>query len=391
MFRQMGRSIGSTMAIYVKSFARAQDTAASVVGRHIPALDGIRGAAILLVLIHHLAQSMQYEFGFKNPLQRATVFGWTGVELFFVLSGFLITGILYDSKGSGHYFKNFYLRRVLRIFPLYYGTLLLVLLLRAIWPQAGVYGNENPAWMWVYLTNIVIARKGLGAFGFVDHFWSLAIEEHFYVVWPLVVFLLSRRRLIRLTGVLFFLSLGLRIALVLGGTSPDAIYVLTPLRLDALSVGAFLALVVRRPEGLRQLARPVWLVGSVSGLGIIAVIIIRHTVYHADPVMQTLGYSLLAVFFGAVLILSLTSSLQQVFSSAILRWFGKYSYGMYVWHPIMFIFVFHTDLARTIRGGSGMVEMVVSVFLALGAMFAVTLLSWHLWESQFLKLKRHFK
>lgn len=391
MSQQMVRSISSTMALSIKSFVKVPNAVTSVVGRHIVALDGIRGTAILLVIIHHMAQSLEYEFGFSPRLLRATVFGWTGVELFFVLSGFLITGILYDSKGSDNFFKNFYMRRVLRIFPLYYGALLFVLLLRAAWPEAGVYGTANPAWMWVYLTNFVLAWKGGGAFGFVDHFWSLAIEEHFYFVWPLAVFLLSGRRLLQLAVGLFVVSFVLRVALVLGGMSPDAIYILTPLRLDGLCMGAFLAIMVRRPEGLQRLGGLAWPVASVSGLLILAIVLIRHTTYHADPVMQTVGYSLLAVFFGAVLILSLTSPLQHLFNSGFLRWFGKYSYGMYVWHPVVFILVLHTDLARSIRGGTGPTEMIVSVFVALGAMIIVTLLSWYCWESQFLKLKHRFE
>jgi peptidoglycan/LPS O-acetylase OafA/YrhL len=380
------------MAISIKSFAEVQNRVVPVVGRHVAALDGIRGAAILLVLAFHFVQSIRYEFGYQdNPVLRGIVLGWVGVDLFFVLSGFLITGILYDSKGSGHYFKNFYMRRVLRIFPLYYGTLLVLLLLDLAWPAASVFGRENPAWIWLYLTNVVMAWKGFGAAGYVDHFWSLAIEEHFYFVWPLAVFLFSRRRLLQLTVAMFFVSLGLRIALVLAGTNPEAIYVLTPLRLDALSVGAFLALTVRRPEGFHKLAGPAWLVASASGLGILAIIITRHTVYHLDEVMQTLGYSLLALFFGALLILALTSPLQLIFNLGILRWFGKYSYGIYVWHPIIFILFLHTDLARNIRGGSGTVEMIVSLSLTLGVLFAIVLLSWHCWESQFLKLKRYFE
>jgi peptidoglycan/LPS O-acetylase OafA/YrhL len=376
-------------------FAKVQSIAAPVVGRRISALDGVRGAAILLVVVYHLAVSVRDEFGYTNRLLRIGEFGWTGVGLFFVLSGFLITGILYDSKDnsrpSGRYFRNFYMRRVLRILPLYYGVLLFVLLLRAVWPEAGFYGRANPAWMWVYLTNIVIAWKGSGAFGFMFHFWSLAIEQHFYLAWPLAMFLLNRRRLMQLAAALSFLSLGLRIALVLGGINPVAIYVLTSSYLDALCLGAVLALLVRRPEGVRNLARPAWMAGSVSGILILAIIVVRHTLDPLDPVMQTLGYSLLAVFFGALLILSLTSPLQRVLNLGILRWFGKYSYGIYVWHPILFVLVFHTDPARAIRGGSGTVEMLVSLGLALMVTLAATLLSWHFWESQFLKLKRHFR
>jgi peptidoglycan/LPS O-acetylase OafA/YrhL len=375
--------------------AKGQSIIAPAVGQHIPALDGVRGAAILLVVVYHLGGSVRAEFGLTNRLLQVAELGWIGIELFFVLSSFLITGILYDStdnsRPSGRYFRNFYMRRVLRILPLYYGVLLLIPLLRAVWPEAGIYGHARSAWMWVYLTNIVIAWRDFGAFGFVDHFWWLAVEQQFYLVWPLAVFLLNRRRLMQLAVGLFFLSLGSRIALVLGGTNTRTIYVLTSSYLDALCLGAVLALLVRRPEGVRNLARPAWMAGSVSGILILAIIVVRHTLDPLDPVMQTLGYSLLAVFFGALLILSLTSPLQRVLNLGILRWFGKYSYGIYVWHYVFFVLVFHTDLARAIRGGSGTVEMLVSLGLALMVTLAATLLSWHFWESQFLKLKRYFK
>lgn len=381
----------SVKAITSASVAKLQNTALPVVGQHIPALDGIRGSAILLVLIYHFVRSVRVESDYYNRIFGVMELGWIGVDLFFVLSGFLITGILYDSKTSEHYFKNFYMRRVLRIFPLYYGALLFVLLLQVIWPQAGVYGPESLAWMWAYLTNIVLAWKGGDAFGFLFHFWSLAIEEHFYFVWPLAVLLLSRRRLLQLAVALFLLSFGLRTALILSGVDAIVPYVLTPLRLDGLCLGAFLAIMVRRPRGLRDLAGPAWLVAGVSGLLITAIVLIRHRPDPLDPVMQTVGYSLLAVFFGSVLILGLTSPLQHVFNSGFFRWFGKYSYGLYVWHPIVFMLMLHTDLARTLRGGNGLAEVLVSVGLALGVTFALTLLSWYCWESQFLKLKRYFE
>ncbi|NLE45696.1 MAG: acyltransferase [Chloroflexi bacterium] len=392
MFRQMVRSIGSTIATSTKARGEAQHVTVPVVGQRILALDGLRGAAILSVGAFHLAQSIRYEFGYENsPILRAIVFGWTGVELFFVLSGFLITGVLYDSKQSQHYFRNFYMRRVLRLFPLYYGTLVIISVLRVVWPDAGVYGTESWTWLWLYLTNVVMALKGFGAVGLADHFWWVAVEQHFYLVWPLAVFLLNRRRLLHLSVAVFLVSAGVRLALVLGGVNPEAIYVLTPVRLDALSVGAFLALLVRRPERFGSSAKPAWVVACLSGLAIVAIVVVRHTVYHLEPVMQTLGYPLLAVFFGALLVLGVVSPLRRLFNLGVLRWFGKYSYGIYLWHPIVFMLVLHTDLARSIRGGSGTVEMLVSITLALGVVLAITLLSWRFWESQFLKLQRYFR
>ena len=136
-----------------------------------------------------------------NWVERAIVgvtnYGSYGVELFFVLSGFLITGILYDAHNKPHYFRNFYMRRILRIFPLYYGVLALVFFVAPLIPLLRGptldYLVDRQAWAWLYAVNIYIAKHGEWSFSYLDHFWSLAIEEHFYLFWPLVVFLLARR------------------------------------------------------------------------------------------------------------------------------------------------------------------------------------------------------
>src|SRR5580700_6952106 len=156
----------------------------------LPALDGIRGVAILLVLFYHL-------FRYDNSLLgRLSHHGWLGVELFFVLSGFLITGILYDSRGEVHYFRNFYGRRVLRIFPLYYGFLAVAALLAPLLIKAQLQGIHTyihyQVWWWLYAANILESIKGWICAAF-DPFWSLAIEEHFYLIWPLLIALAPKR------------------------------------------------------------------------------------------------------------------------------------------------------------------------------------------------------
>ena len=122
--------------------------------------------------------------------------GWCGVDLFFLLSGFLITGILFDTKFSRHRMKNFYARRSLRIFPLYYGVVTLWFLVFQWSTRGSTYGSgRRPAeevWMWLYAVNWGIVFHDYG-FGVMHHFWSLAIEEHFYLIWPLVIWF-SRRK-----------------------------------------------------------------------------------------------------------------------------------------------------------------------------------------------------
>src|ERR1700712_595490 len=126
---------------------------------HIGALDGLRGIAILLVLVYHFAGAAGV-MGLKSKILGIASLGWCGVDLFFVLSGFLITGILFDSRKTPWYFRNFYARRTLRIFPLYYGAFLLVLALGRFWPDAGIWGTANPLWLGCYFINVVLRLGG---------------------------------------------------------------------------------------------------------------------------------------------------------------------------------------------------------------------------------------
>jgi peptidoglycan/LPS O-acetylase OafA/YrhL len=153
--------------------------------------------AVLLVLIFHFVGSMLPTNGIERTIVRVTDYGAFGVELFFVLSGFLISGILYDSYHKPHYFRNFYARRTLCIFPLYYGVLALVFFVAPMIPflrgPSLDFLVERQAWAWLYGVNIYIARAGEWAFSYLEHFWSLAVEEHFYLIWPLLVFVVARR------------------------------------------------------------------------------------------------------------------------------------------------------------------------------------------------------
>src|SRR5262245_4715813 len=147
----------------------------------------------------------------NGPVSAFFGWGWVGVDLFFVLSGFLITGILFDAKEKERYFRNFYVRRALRIFPLYYAVLALTLLV-VPWLTPNLAPDFQPAtsaqaWLWLYAANVLQAYEGSWCLGPLNHFWSLAIEEHFYLAWPAVIYLASRRMAMRLCGGLFAASI----------------------------------------------------------------------------------------------------------------------------------------------------------------------------------------
>jgi peptidoglycan/LPS O-acetylase OafA/YrhL len=385
----------------VKSFSSMAVAAAPALSpqqrhQHLPVLDGVRGIAILLVILHHLARSIQLEFGVTSPVLDWLQIGWSGVDLFFVLSGFLITGILYDSKSSLFYLRNFYMRRVLRIFPLYFGVLAAVTVAGKLSSGVAAWGGtESQIWLWTYLTNIQIARNGWGAFGFLNHFWSLAVEEHFYIVWPFLVLWLDRKTLMRLSLCLCGCALALRTCLVLGGASEATVYVLTPCRVDALALGGCIALAVRGNGSILALVPLARSIGAGALVLLCAIAFWRGGLTHEDAVVQTAGLSLLAVVFGSMLILCIQARNNGLLSSILCHksagLLGKLSYGLYVLHPPIFIVFFHTHIGRSLRIGEGLVTVISTAIMAVAVTAIVTGVSWICWETRFLRLKRFYE
>jgi peptidoglycan/LPS O-acetylase OafA/YrhL len=370
------------------------------------ALDGLRGLAILPVMLTHFVSD-----GDMTPVSKVDEivsntlsFGWVGVEVFFVLSGFLITGILLDSLGAPHYFRNFYIRRTLRIFPLYYGFLALwlgVLPLFYTWPDdvlKVIAIPVSPGWSWAYLTNIVQALHDDWRAGppYTTHFWSLAIEEQFYLVWPTVVFLCSRRRLVFVCIGLVLLSVATRIGLVLAGYHAAA-YFFTPARLDGLAIGAIVAVAARRPGGLRLAWYVLPLIAGAAVTTFIVLALVPFAVFEPyDEVLATaLKNTALACLFAALLIMAIDhwSATARVCRTSALRFFGRYSYALYVFHTPVAYFVasyyFSIDSAPLLMG-TRLGGLLIFTLIAGGVSVACALVSWHLYEKHFLKLKDRF-
>ena len=306
---------------------------------HIPALDGLRGFAVLFVFAYHYGGGTTSTHWPLHILGWITRFGWSGVTLFFILSGFLITGILWDSLDAPHPFRTFYIRRMLRIFPLYYGSLTLVLLsaftVHPHWP-AMLY----TAVPFLFLQNTpgLIPAIGLlpSRFG-LFHYWSLAVEEQFYLVWPLMLlWARTSQRALRICITLIGLSLIFRI--VSQHVWPVETWQLTLSRVGELALGSTLALFHRLPAGSAwHRFRPFLPLLAATSLGTVLVIATRapSPLLTASPAMLTCGLLAMSIFWAAIVALSLhPGRVAQIFSVRWLRWFGRISFGMYVFHVL---------------------------------------------------------
>ncbi len=355
----------------------------------------MRGLAILLVLCFHLLWANNHTgSAFVDFLGRLRSAGWVGVDLFFALSGFLITGILFDTRRQRHYFRNFYLRRVLRIFPLYYGVLLvLFLIFRPHNPVA-----ERPFLLLLgYLQNTPLWWHPPQHGAVIDltlHLWSLAAEEQFYFVWPLLVFLLPSRRALLWTALgLAALAPVVRYVLLSHGASIQETYKLTLCRADSLLGGAWLALAVRgRARNLVLRAAPA--VFCVAVLVCVAIAFHEGSFdYEHSRNINLYAYSVLAVASASLVAMALRPALwvAGALRTRPLRWLGRYSYGIYVFHQMIAVGV--TMLAEPFLQAhlhSKIVYHLCFFAIVLAITFPLAYLSFRFFEAPFLGLKAFF-
>ena len=352
---------------------------------HVVGLDGVRGVAVLLVFISHfhwilspdpfLTKVTPWHF-----INRTFEAGFMGVDIFFVLSGFLITSLLMKDRSTNqkNLFKRFYRRRALRLLPALYALLIADFFVsrwenfpgdiqwRTTW-HAILFLNN-----WNIVNNFGEAQNDLG------HLWSLGIEEQFYLIWPLTIWLLAKLKIPSkmMIPLILFASLVVmvhRTSLWNDGTSWIILYIRTDTRLDSLLIGAMFAYVYRHFQV------PSKILNSVATLSFLGLVYIKY-VLDKSPFIFEMGWTIIALLAGFI-ILSVAEGaffIQKVFTWRPLTMIGKVSYGLYLWHmPIFLLF------GRHVTSGSRPLRLLIAIILAC----VVTSLSWFFIEKPFLNLK----
>ena len=339
---------------------------------YIPELQGLRGLAVLAVIVYHCHPRLEGTW-----IHYASLWGWAGVNLFFVLSGFLITSILLEAREKPRYFRNFYARRALRIWPVYV-LVLAAVYLQAPWFVGGPVLAAVKAAPWLAYIFFVQNLFHLALPPAIGPTWSLAIEEQYYFLWAPLVRLLRRPR--RLAAVLSAALVGSPLMRMTHLAWITPTHTLT--HLDGIAWGSLLAL------GLYTLplSRRVWLWMGLSALplGILAAATVAGGTAFLD--------SALAVGFAGALLAAIASTGARNPLSAVLRrgplaFYGRISYGLYMTHIMVFIFFGWFDLAMDRYGTAGNLAVVA---FRLGASTVLATALWYGFESQILKLKRYF-
>ncbi len=351
-------------------------------------LDGLRGIAILLVLLFHFTPAHGPLFFFAHVFQT----GWIGVDLFFVLSGYLITGILLDTAGRPHYYRNFIVRRSLRIFPLYYACLALYGFLTFFpgpirWHD--YFGVGGASWYLFYLGNVkAFVQNAYPGAAILTPLWSLQVEEQFYLTFPFVVLAASRKRLAAILMASVVMALLLRLVLTIAlPENKLGTYLLMPCRMDALAMGGLIAIAQREaPHWLK--GRWVGWLTAICGATFVLVCLF-FTVTPWSAMMRTIGFSAADLAFAGVVVLLISSRHRWLLSICRWRWLvwlGTISYGLYLLHiPAL------TVTRRWITPWLGITpEGSLQLFVSMAVAIAAASLSWILFESQILRLKDRF-
>ena len=345
---------------------------------YIEEFDVLRGIAVLSVMLYHATTGSTIA-----SIKALGAYGFFGVDLFFVLSGFLITGILLKSRNDPNYFRNFYAKRGLRIWPLYYALIAFVFLVIPVLKPAlksEIFTSCAPWQAYLVLVQNVF-RNGGDVFGPISITWSLAIEEQYYLVWPLVIRFCKSSWLKPTAVGMLVLTNALRTADAARFVRLDT-YHNTLTRLDGLAVGSLLALVLptlQETQAMR-LRRFSWM--TIPALVVTAILAKNHSS------TSWATYFLLAVGFGLFLTVAINNPFLVKFR--FLRFTGTISYGLYMLHITAFDTTKQVLERAKILSGHSVAEEIVKISLGIAAAYAISLASWHILEKQMLALKKYF-
>ena len=365
-------------------YAPSRPVPAAEAGERIVALDGLRGFACLLVVIGHYFGEVPHGVRFLG-------LEWLGVDLFFCLSGFLIGGILLDNRTSPSYFSTFYARRGFRIFPIYLVTVSLVLLALPYFEhQSGA--NHPPLVYFGYVQNFVMATTGIETTKWLMPTWTLCVEEQFYLLLPVILYLVPPRRLLAALLALIASGVLFRVGLVIASANRLALTMLLPSQWALLFIGVLAAYARRTPSRWSRLAenRGRLLRGIVfAGIGgLVVLIALDNTLgWRSVDMFGELAFG--TILTGFLLLVADGAPEGRRFEAPALCFVGRISYGLYLIHqPIAAV------VHRLVLGTDPDVAtpaQIAATILALAAAVAVAALSWTVFEAPLIRLGRRFR
>jgi peptidoglycan/LPS O-acetylase OafA/YrhL len=353
---------------------------------YYPALDGLRGVGCLLIVVYH-------NFPF---LHEYLFFSWLAMDIFFVLSGFLITDILINSFGEKNYLKNFYVRRLLRVFPLYYTSLILFLfIIPALFriPIRIDYFVNNQVYFWTFTQNWLLIFHAQPSQSYLNHLWSMGVEEQFYLLWPLVFALIKKPKILLTLLVVLLLSFITLRFWLWTQQIPEmpyyGFYMFT--RIDGICIGCMVALMQKINKNF---------LSSFTGAIVLGFALLNFLFYGINlryhdsfPYLALVGFTTFSMIFGLLVhdIVNKNSKLVTlIFDVRILKFLGRVSYGTYIFHWPMFLLL-NTWLVNwaSVSLGFGRPQLFSSLLITILA-YTTGFLSYRFFELRFLRLKKYF-